>query len=322
MSELSPRLDRVLRKVFVEPVRGSTRRLRDGVPPQTAIRRMEASVHRACDRLSQNDLDGFVNDLIEMIRNAPEQQFHIDVPVANGDAEAAVYTVFDKLDAALPLGTIALLTMMVGVARPQHSMTHYESERLGQRVEDACGEERALQLKEFAWHVIENEQVPFLHVLLQAMWIAEGLRFRAGNSIGDWTNEVKQRGLLGSLLWSDAPRVRNAASHRLGWIPNIDRGTILLHDARKPPAAPWTQEVDVDDLFRQLRDVVDMTCTLSAVLHRAFMRDLVAPIQEPFIRAIRTGVEDPALIAFGKAFVQRLLSARDRMFALGWTLAV
>lgn len=323
MSELSPRFERVLRKVFIEPARGAARRLRDGVPPQTAIRRLGASVQRAYARVGQEELEGFVADLIDMIRKAPDEQFApaVEVPAAENNAEAAIFPVFDRLDAALPFGTIALLIMMVGVGRPRSFIAQYETQRLGQRVLDARGEDRALQLKEFAWHVLENEHVPFLHALLQARWIADGKPFRSGNSIGDWTNEVKQHGLLGALLWEDAPRVRNAASHRLGWIPNIDRGTVILHDPRKPPASPWTQEFDVDDLFGLLLDVSGMKATLDAVLHRAFLRDLVAPIKEPLIRAIRTGLEDPALTAIGGMFEQRVLAARDRMCELGWALA-
>jgi hypothetical protein len=310
-----------LKKLFVEPSRGTTRRLRDDVPPQTAMRRMEAAVHRAGDRLPKADLDAFVPDLIEMIKTAPEQEFQIDVPTAKNDAETAVFAVFDALDAALPHGTIGLLTMMVGVGRPAQIATRYETLRLGQRVENARGEERALQLKDFAWHVLENEHVPFLHVLLQSKWIAAGRTFRPGNSIGDWVNEVKQQGLLGALLWPDAPRVRNASSHRLGWIANIDHGTVVLHDERKGGAEPWTHEFEVDDLFERLLDLADMTYTFDAALHRAFIRDLIIPIAEPFIRAIRTGIDDPALKTLGDAFVGRLLHARDTMFALGWKLA-
>jgi hypothetical protein len=282
---------------------------------------MEAAVHRAGDSLPKEDLEAFVPDLIEMIRTAPEKEIQIDVPVAKNNAETAVFSAFDRLDQALPHGTIALLTMMVGVGRPTHLANRYETLRLGQRVADARGEERALQLMSFAWHVLENEHVPFLHVLLQAKWIAEGKTYRPGNSIGDWVNEVKQQGLLGALLWPDARHVRNASSHRLGWIPNIDRGTVVLHDQKKDGSAPWTQEFDVDDLFERLLDLADMAYVFDEALHRAFVRDLINPIAKPFIRAIRTGVDDPMLKTLGDAFVERLLYARDRLFELGWKLA-
>jgi hypothetical protein len=64
-----------------------------------------------------------------------------------------------------------------------------------------------------------------------------------------------------------------------------------------------------------------MNYALDAALYRAFARDLLIPMTEPFIRAIRSGVEDPVLNAFGDAFVAGLLHARDRMFNLGWKLA-
>jgi hypothetical protein len=313
----------VLKKVFIEPSRGAIRRVREDVPPQTAVRRMEASVERACDRVGKADLEAFGVDLFNLIKTVPEEELDvvIDVPAAKNDAEAAVLSAFDALDAALPHGTIALLTMMVGVGRRAHAENRYETARLGQRVLDVRGEERALQLKEFAWHVLENEHVPFLHVLLQAAWITEGKSFRSGNSIGDWINETKQRGLLGSLLWLDAPRVRNAASHRLGWTPDIDRGTVVLHDERKGGVQPWTHEFEVDELFGRLLDIANMTHALDEALHRAFVRDLLIPIHKPFIRAIRTGVEEPVLKVLGDTFVARLLAARDRMFELGWKLA-
>jgi hypothetical protein len=282
---------------------------------------MEAAVHRAGERLPKADLDAFVPDLMEMIRTAPETKLEIDVPAAKSDAETAVFSVFDALDQALPLGTIALLTMMVGVGRPARLATRYETARLAQRVQDARGEERALQLKAFAWHVLEHEYVPFLHGLLQSAWIANGKRYRAGTSIGDWTNDVKQLGLLGSLLWLDAPRVRNAASHGLGWRPSIDRGTVVLHNQKKNGADPWTEKFEVDDLFGRLLDLVEMTYTFDEAVHRAFIRDLIIPIHEPLIRAIRTGTDDPALKMLGDAFAESLLYARDRMFELGWTLA-
>jgi hypothetical protein len=320
--KLPPRFERVLKKLFIEPSRGTIRRLREDVPPQTAMRRMEAAVLRAGARLPKADLDAFVPDLMEMIRTAPEKEIQIDVPAAKSEAETAVFSVLDALDRALPYGTIALLTMMVGVGRPAHFATRYETIRLGRRVENARGEERALQLKEFAWHVLENEHVPFLHVLLQSAWIANGKTYRAGNSIGDWVNEVRQQGLLGELLWLDAPRVRNAVSHRLGWRPSIDRGTVVLHDKRKFGAEPWTQEFEVDDLFERLTDLVKMSHTFDEALHRAFTRDFFIPMHEPFIRAIRTGTDDPALTTLGEAFFERLLHARDRMFELGWTLAL
>lgn len=321
MSKLPPRFERVMKKLFIEPSKGATRHLRNDVPPQTAMRRMEAAVHRAGDRLPKEDLEAFVPHLIEMIKTAPESETQIDVPVAQNDTEIAIFSVFDALDQSLPHGTIALLTMMVGVGRPANAEIRYETARLGQRVAEARGEERALQLMRFAWHVLENEHVPFLHVLLQAKWISEGKTYRPGNSIGDWVNEVKQRGLLGTLLWSDARHVRNAASHRRGWIPNLDRGTVVLHDQKKDGADPWTQEFMVDDLFERLLDLSDMTYAIDEVLHRAFVRDLMNPLTEPLIRAIRTGVEDPMLKKAGDDFVKTLLRARDRMFELGWTLA-
>lgn len=318
--KLPPRFERVLKKLLIEPSRGLTRRLREDVPPQTAMRRMETSFQRAADRLAKEDLEAFVPDLMDMIRAAPEQEVEIDVPEATSDAETAVFSVLDALDHALPHGTIALLTMMVGVYRPGHIANWYEGGRLARRVASARGEERALQLKEFAWHVIEKEHVGFLHTLLQAAWIADGKRYRWTNSIGDLVNEVKQRGLLGSLLWPDVRHVRNAASHGPGWKPNIDDGTLVLHD-KLHDGTVWTQSFEVDELFEKLLDLVEMSSALGAALHRAFVRDLLNPIMEPFIRAIRTGVNDPALDALGDAFVGRLLHARDRMFELGWTLA-
>jgi len=96
---------------------------------------------------------------------------------------------------------------------------------------------------------------------------------------------------------------------------------VVLHDQRKFGAEPWTEEFEVDDLFEKLLDLADMTCTFDAALHRAFARDLIIPIHEPFIRAIRTGTDDPASKTIGKGFFERLLYARDRMFELGWTLA-
>lgn len=319
--KLPPRLERVFKKLFIEPSRGINRRLREDVPPQTAMRRMEAAVHRAGDRLAK-DLEAFVPDLIEMIKSIPEEQIQLDVevPAPETDAEAAVFSVFDSLDHVLPHGTIALLTMMVGVHRPTRVTTWYETHRLGLRVANARGEERAIQLKNFAWHVLENEHVPFLHTLLQSAWIKDGKNYRPCNSIGDLVNEVKQRNLLGAVLWSDARHVRNAASHRLGWRLDLERSTVVLHDKLKD-GTEWTQSFVVDDLFERLLDVAHLTHTLDAALHRAFARDLLIPMTGPLIRAIRTGVEDPTLKAMGDAFTERLLHARDKMFQLGWKLA-
>ena len=318
--KLPPRFERVFKTLFIEPSRGMTRRLREDVPPQTAIRRMEGAVERAADRLAKRDLEAFVPELLEMIKAAPEQELELEVPVATTDAEIAVFAVLDKLDHVLPYGTIALLSMMVGMYRPPHIATRYETLRLGRRVEKARGEERGLQLKSFAWHVLENEHVPFLHALLQAAWIVDGKRYRSTNSIGDLINEVKQRGLLGTLLWSDARHVRNAASHRLGWTPDRDHRAVVLHD--KPKGGPeWTQRFEVDEIFEHLLDLVDIRSALDAALHRALTRDFCNPISGPLLRAIRTGVEDPALKSLGEAFVGGLLHARDRMFELGWELA-
>jgi hypothetical protein len=297
-----------------------TRRLREDVPPQTAIRRMEGAVERAAERLAKSDLEAFVPDLLEMIKAAPEQEIELEVPAATTDSEIAVFAVLDRLDQGLPFGTIALLSMMVGMYRPAHFATRYETLRLGRRVDEARGEERALQLKGFAWHVLENEHVPFLHALLQSAWIVDGKRYRSTNSIGELINEMKQRGLLGTLLWPDARHVRNAASHRLGWTPDPDHGAVVLHD--KPKDGPdWTQRFEVNDLFERLLDLVDIRYTLDAALHRALTRDFCNPLSGPLLRAIRTGIEDPALKELGDAFVAGLLHARDRMFELGWQLA-
>lgn len=319
--KLPPRFERVLKTLFVEPSRGLTRRLREDVPPQTAMRRTEAAVQRAADSLAKGDLEAFVPDMIALIKAAPEQEIEIEVPAAESQAEAAVFAVLDELETALPYGTITLLTMMVGVYRPARITTWYETLRLGQRVAGARGEERALQLKEFALHVIEKEHVRFLHVLLQAAWVADGKPYRWNNSIGDLVNEVKQRGLLGTLLWPDVRHVRNAAAHPDGWGFNFEQRMIVLSDRRKDGTAVWTQRFDVDDLFERLLDLFEMNYALDAALQRAFARDLLNPMTEPLIRAIRTGVEDPALKAIGDTFIAGLVHARDRMFDLGWKLA-
>lgn len=319
--KLPPRLERVLKKLFIEPSRGLTRRLREDVPPQTAMRRTEAASQRAVDRLAKGDLEAFVPDLIEMIKAAPEEEREIEIPQAESDAETAVFAAFDALERALPYGTIALLTMMVGIHRPAHLATWYETLRLGQRVAEARGEERALQLKGFAWHVIENEHVPFLHTLLQAAWITDGKQYRWTNSIGDLVNDVRQKKLLGPMLWPEVRYVRNAASHGGGWIVNLERAIVVLENKLKDGTVVWTEPFEVDDLFEKLLSLVEMTYTLDATLRRAFARDLLNPMTGPLIRAIRTGVEDPALEAIGDTFVRGLLHARDRMFELGWKLA-
>jgi hypothetical protein len=230
--KLLPRFERVLRTLFVEPSRGLTRRLREDVPPQTAMRRTEAAVQRAADRLAKGDLEAFVPDMIALIKAAPEQGIEIEVPAAESQAEAVVFAVLDELERVLPYGTIALLTMMVGIHRPARIATWYETLRLGQRVAEARGEERALRLKDFALHVVEKEHVRFLQVLLQAAWVADDKPYRWNNSIGDLVNEVKQRGLLGPLLWPDARHVRNAAAHPDGWVFNFEQRLSSVTDGR------------------------------------------------------------------------------------------
>ena len=284
--KLPPRVERVLTKALIEPSIGMTRDLRKDVPPLTAVRRMEAAVVRATDRLGQGAFEMLAYDIIELLKEVPEEDLKVDVPVptARNDAETAVFAVFDSLDKVFPCGTIALLTMMVGVHQPTYLATRYETSRLRRRIANARGEERAIRLKSFAWHVLENEHVPFLHILLQATWIAEGTKYQSNNSIGDLINQVKQRGLLGPLLWTDAPRVRNASAHRGGWRFDLDQNAVILHDERKPPFQPWTQSFAVREIFDKLREIADMTDTLAAVLHRAIARDFCIPMSMPFIR--------------------------------------
>lgn len=95
---------------------------------------------------------------------------------------------------------------------------------------------------------------------------------------------------------------------------------MFLHD--KPKDGPeWTQQFEADDLFERLLDLVDIRYTLDAALHRALTRDFFNLLSGPFLRAIRTSIEDPSLKELGDAFVAGLLHARDRMFELGWQLA-
>lgn len=319
--KLPPRFERVLKKLFIEPSRGLTRRLREDVPPQTALRRTEAAFERAADRLAKGDLEAFVPDMIQMIKSAPEQEIEVEVPSAKNDAETVVFSVLDSLEQTLPCGTIALLTMMTDIHGPVHFATWYETRRLGQRVAEARGEERALQLKEFAWHVVEKEHVQFLHTLLQAAWISDGQRYRSTNSIGDLVNEVKQRGLLGTLLWPEARHVRNAAAHGGGWSFDLEHETIVLLDRRKDGTVVWTQSFEIDALFERLVGLVEMTSTLHTALHRALARDFLNPIMGPLIRTIRTEAEDPKIKSTSDMLVANLQHARDRMFELGWTPA-
>lgn len=308
-----------MENLLLAPAQHLMQRVEDDVPPQTAMRAMDRDFLDATSAESGRDVAALLAEIMDAVRTAPDGDL-VAVPSPKTRIEAAATTVFDRLDDQLPYATIALLTCSVGIGGRRRAERGYETSQLANGIEQVSGERRALRLKEFAWHVVENVYGPFLHVLLQAVWARDGKPFRPFKSIGDVLNEVKQRNLLGEDLWVDAARVRNAASHNGGWRPCIDRNTVTLHDERKNGEPPWTREFDVDALFGQLLELAAHAQTLEGVFGRAAKRDVVVPFQPGFMELAKTGdaraLEQVAHV-FGEQYQATWSSLQER----GWPQA-
>jgi hypothetical protein len=172
-TSLSKRAERIVKSLFVKPVENLTGRAARDVPPQTSIRQMDQELDRAGASFGRAELAAFFDEIMNEIKNAPAPLPVQPIPTAKSSLESAVFNLFDALDQELPHGTMALLTCGVGIGRPRRLQTNYETQRLARNVAAVDGELRALRLKEFAQHVLENEYGPFLHVLLQAVWARE-----------------------------------------------------------------------------------------------------------------------------------------------------
>lgn len=316
---LSPRSERVVELLFVKPTEGVMRRSAAGTPPQTSLRSMEQEIDRAGAVVTGQDVARLFAEMMSAIKNAPTKVGAASVPASKTGIESAVFGVFDRLDATLPLGTMVVMSSSVGFGQARWAETNVQTMLLAGAVTRARGERRAFRLKELAWHVLEYEYGPFLHLLLQVHRATHGAAYEEFTSIGKVLHAVKQLNFLGNDLWTDAARVRNAASHNGGWRFDLDNRVVKLRN--RSGSGVWQHDFPLKELVARLDEVAGHAATIQAVVRRAIERDMVGALLPAFLLLAEKGdgtAVDAVLAPIHHQYQQTWTALQQ----LGWPSAV
>src|SRR5579872_7395563 len=301
---LSPGAERLLKGVFITPTSKLIRRAATDRPPKTALRAVARDAEQAASDFGSDGFAALWREMLALIRSeaAAGPLPPIKVPEPTNDVEATVCAHFDRLEQQLSLATI-LMVGGLGFGRPRQMESMYNTIRLAASLNRARGEHKLELLRPFAWHVLENEYGPFLHVLIQADYAMAGQAFSDRDTVGALVHEARKRGLLGAHLWLDAGNVRNAAAHRGSWDYDVDRKVVRIsHRGKQPQSRP---EYGSAALFKKLLDIVAESSSLRFVVNRAYARDLIQALGPAFIAYATTNETEPLEAAY-KPIEERL----------------
>lgn len=315
-SGLSPKAEQFVTSAFVKPSLKLFRHAAADRPPKTVLRTMVREVERVASEAGSGGVAAFFAELLVLIRSeaAARPLPPIEVPTPTNDIETAVCGIFDRLEQRLPLATI-LLVSELGAAHPDRMETTYTTMRLAASFSRARGERKLELLRPFAWHVLENEYGPFLHVLIQADCAAAGHAFPCKDTVGALVRDARKRGILGTHLWLDAGYVRNAAAHRDSWDYDIDQNVVRLSHGKQ--SSPMRKEYSSAALNEKLLRLIAEASSLRFVLNRAFERDFLATLAPGFVTFASNGEEKQVEAAF-KPIEERLERSAAELKKLGW----
>jgi hypothetical protein len=315
-SGLSAGAEKFLKGALIAPQSRLIRRAAADRPPKNALRAMVREVEKTA---TATDMSAFVAELLAVIRGeaAAGPLKPIEIPAPTDDIETAVCAHFDRLEQRLPLATM-LLVGGLGLGRPHRIEATYNTMRLAAALGRARGERKLELLRPFAWHVLENEYGPFLHVLVQADCAAANQRFPRQDTVGALVHLARTRRILPSHVWLEAGAVRNAAAHRGSWDYDVECKVIRISHSGHAPGR--RNEYAAAALHARLVQLVAQSGSLLFVLSRAFKRDLLQTLAPAFIAFAATGDKGPAEAAY-RPIEERLERTAAELRRLGWKQA-